>query len=261
MTQLHYEVMEGTGHYALCVHGMLSGRAQWTPNLEALGTCCRPVLVELLGHGRSPSPENETAYTPTSYVQHFQEIRAELGAEQIILIGQSLGAALTLRYALNHPDRVLAQIITNTNSSFANADWSATRKKEVGGLAAIIEQKGMEVIERLPLFPSGIRHVPDQVKTDLLADARLANPRGIAHTLRSTVPDSSVRERAAKISAPTLLVVGEREEGFRADRVYAEEVIPGLETVGLDAGHPVNLQQIADFNAAAVDFLTRCQAP
>src|SRR5690349_20972563 len=117
---LHVEIHGGEGPLLLLVHGMLASRAQWQLNLPALRRVCRPVVVELLGHGRSPAPTHPDPYRPSAYVLEFERIRAELGAERWILCGQSLGAALTLRYALDHPERVQAQIFTNSNSAFAS---------------------------------------------------------------------------------------------------------------------------------------------
>ena len=62
--RLYYEVHDGDGPHLLLVHGILCSRALWMPNLEALSTVARPVVVELFGHGRSPSPEDADAYTP-----------------------------------------------------------------------------------------------------------------------------------------------------------------------------------------------------
>ena len=45
--QLYYDVHDGTGPYVLLVHGFLSSRAQWRPNLAALASVMRPVVVEL----------------------------------------------------------------------------------------------------------------------------------------------------------------------------------------------------------------------
>ena len=61
--KLYVEVETGgTGPYLLLVHGFLSSRAQWRPNLEGLRRFCRPVVVELWGHGRSPTPDDPEAY-------------------------------------------------------------------------------------------------------------------------------------------------------------------------------------------------------
>ena len=103
---LYYEVHEGDGPYLLLVHGLLSSRAQWRPNLRALQRVSRPVVVELLGHGRSPAPHGPDAYRPDAYSRAFEELREALGAERWLVCGQSLGAALTFRYALSHPERL-----------------------------------------------------------------------------------------------------------------------------------------------------------
>ena len=65
--------------HLLMVHGMLSSRAQWAPNVEALSEVCAPVVIELLGHGRSPAPTEPQAYTVEAYVRRFDALRDHLG--------------------------------------------------------------------------------------------------------------------------------------------------------------------------------------
>ena len=101
--ELHHEVHGRAGPFLLLVHGLLSSRAQWRPNLAALTQHFRPVVVELLGHGRSPSPEDLDLYRPSAYVAGFEALRATLGAERWLVCGQSLGAALTLAYVCRCP--------------------------------------------------------------------------------------------------------------------------------------------------------------
>ena len=68
----------------------------------------RPVLFDLWGHGEAPCPEDERYYTVEAIIGEFERARAELGAERVLLCGQSLGAGLTLRYSILHPQRVIA---------------------------------------------------------------------------------------------------------------------------------------------------------
>ena len=149
--KLNCDVHEGTGPYLLLVHGVLSGRAQWQPNLAALRRVARPVVVELWGHGRSLSPEDPALYQPPAYVRAFDELRVALGIERWLVCGQSLGAALTLRYALDHPDRLIAHVFTNSVSALADADWVTQTRAAAAGLANAIEQGGQAVLERLPI--------------------------------------------------------------------------------------------------------------
>lgn len=255
---LHYEVHGREGPFLLLVHGLLSSRAQWLSNLEALSAFCRPVVVELLGHGRSPTPDDPACYTPARYVAEFERIRRVLGAERWLVCGQSLGAALTLRYAFDHPGRVIGQLFTNSNSALAEDGWAERVRPAMEAQARRLESEGRQLLDEHPLNPARSRRLPSEVRAALVADCALHTPRGIAYTGLHTVPDSSVRSRIGENRVPALLVVGEREERFSAHRRFAERTMPRLEVVGLDAGHAVNLEAPEGFNAAVTTFVARC---
>jgi pimeloyl-ACP methyl ester carboxylesterase len=255
--ELYSEVHDGTGAYVLLVHGFLSSRAQWGLNLAALARVARPVVVELWGHSRSPSPDDPALYHPDAYVAMFDQLRQRLGAERWLLCGQSFGAALTLRYALTYPERVSAQVFTNSSSALADAAWVQSRRASAGQQADAIERDGAAALERIPVHPVHARRLPSAIHTALLADARLHSPRGIAQTLRYTTPIVPVREHLRQLQVPTLLVCGEREKRFAASRAFAEREIPGLQVVGTPAGHAVNIEAAPEFNAAVVDFVAR----
>ena len=252
---LYYDVHDGDGPYVLLVHGFLSSRAQWTPNIEALRTVSRPVVVELLGHARSPSPDDAAAYTPDGYVRAFERIRDDLGVERWFICGQSLGAALTLRYALDHPGRVIAQIFTNSTSALAEDGWAAQVRPAMEAQAARLEQHGRAVLDAHPLNPARSRRLDPALRAEFERDVALHSPQGLAMTGLHTVPASSVRGRTGENTVPALLVVGEREARFEQHRRFAESTMPHLTVVGLDGGHAVNIDAAAAFDAAVVGFL------
>lgn len=254
---LHVEVHDGTGEYALFVHGILSSRAQWLLNLEALSKVCRPVVVELLGHGRSPAPEKSDPYTPEGYAATFEEIRDALDAERWFVVGQSLGAALTLRYTLDHPERVIAQVFTNSASALADSRWQERTQRGAPAMANRIREGGASVIEALPIHPAKARRMREDVKEALLIDAKLIDPYAIAMAFLHTVPGSSVRSRVGKNRVPTLLAVGTREESFGEPLAYARENMPKLEVVEMDAGHAVNIGAAPEFNEHVSRFIER----
>jgi pimeloyl-ACP methyl ester carboxylesterase len=239
----------------LMVHGLLSSRAQWLANLEAMCEFSRPVVVELLGHGRSPSPEEPTCYRPDAYVEQFQLVREALGAERWLVCGQSLGAALTLRYVLDHPERVLAHVFTNSMSALAAPAWRDMVRPLMQAQADRLARDGRKVIENHPLNPSRGSRLPPAVREALAEDCRLHDPLGVALTGLYTVPDSSVRERVSRSVVSSLLVVGEREKRFCEYREFAEANMPHLTVVGFDAGHAVNAEVADDFNRAVSEFL------
>jgi len=253
---LYYELHGKKGPFLLLVHGLLSSRAQWLPNLPSLSTFCRPVVVELLGHGRSPTPEDPASYTPEAYVEQFQRIRSELGADRWMICGQSLGAALTLRYALDHPGEVIAQVLTNSNSAFAEEGWGTAVRSAMQLQARRLESEGRAWLEESPLNPARNRHLTPEVRDALIADYALHTPLGVAYTGLYTVPDSSVRGRIHENEVPALFMVGEREGRFREPARFAEKTMPHIRVLRLDAGHAVNLDAPSEFNAAMAKFVS-----
>ena len=69
--------------------------------------------------------------------------------------------------------------------------------------------------------------------------------------------DLCCRDVAAQLRVPTLIVNGRYEKSFQPDRAFALATIPGLEVVDLDAGHSVNIEAAAGFDAAVIDFASR----
>jgi 2-succinyl-6-hydroxy-2,4-cyclohexadiene-1-carboxylate synthase len=234
------------------VHGLMAGRALWSANIEALRTVATPVVVELLGHGRSPSPADASSYRPDAYVAQFESLRADLGVERWLLIGQSLGATLTLRYALDHPDRIIGHVITNSISALAEriGDDAA-----VEATAQRIEALGRAGLVANRLNPARARRIVDWVRESLAADQHLLDPAAIAAAVRYTAHGSSQRRRVAENRVRTLVVSGTREAAFDEPCRHAEVNMPFVEIVRLDASHAPNAEVPALFNDAAISFI------
>ena len=251
---LHVEVHPGAGPPLLLVHGVCSSRAQWRPNLAALSAVCTPVVVELLGHGRSQSPDDPAEYRVAAYVERFEAIRASLGAERWAVCGQSFGAGLTLNYALAHPGRISAQIFTNSASALGPRRPEATENVRAERVAAF-EAQGRPALEAMAFYPRRSGRLAPEVEGELVRDAELISLRGMALSFMVTVPGLSVADRLGEIATPTLLVNGRREKSFQPLRDEAARTGPGLEVVDLEGGHPINLDQADAFNAAVTAFL------
>jgi len=251
--RLYYELHGTQGPHLLMVHGLMSSRAQWIPNLKALTEFCRPVIVELFGHGRSPSPENPEAYFPENYVRDFETIRREVGVENWFVCGQSLGAALTLRYSLLHPGRITAQIFTNSRSALSDVGESENVESLVRSMLAM----GRGSLDRLPLNPSRSRFLDSEIKKALVEDIALIDMEGFANNLLHLIPRCSVRNLLREISLPTLLVAGKFDQQFSSLLPIAIENIPALEFIELDGGHAVNIDAAERFNEAVREFILR----
>jgi pimeloyl-ACP methyl ester carboxylesterase len=223
----YYEVHGDQGPYLLLVHGMLSGRSQWLENIDALKQRCRPVILELWGHGRSASPESSDLYRHSAYTDYFEQIRNDLSIDSWFVCGQSFGATLT-----------------------ASAE-SQTRIQEQ---AALIDSHGRAILEQMPIHPKQAKRLPEATRHALLRDADRLDPGGVAKTLRH-VADSSITDILSQVTVPNLLVCGTRERPFAQGRKIAEEHLARLEIVTADVGHAVNIQASDIFNSAVAEFI------
>ncbi len=254
---LDWQIHDGKGPHLLLVHGFLCSRAQWLWNLTVLAEVCRPVTVELWGHGRSPAPSDPECYAPDRIVEEFESIRTALGAEQWFVLGYSLGAGLTIRYALTHPHRVMGHAFTNSTSGLADAEQIRRWQDEADETAQRIIAAGQAALERIPVHPRHATKLPDPLHQALMADAERLDPTGVANVLRHTNPNVSVRADVHRNTRPALLVCGSRERRFQPHRAFAQATMPCLEIVDIPAGHGVNMEAHEPFNAAVSSFV-RC---
>lgn len=237
----------------LFVHGILSCRAHWLLNLPAFQARYRTVAIELLGHGRSPAPDDPAAYHPDRYAERFDALRELVGARRWFVVGQSLGAAITLNYAMSRPDDVIAHVVTNSHSAFS-AEGRVRDPEAARARAAQIAEGGIDAVMSHPLCPRRARALSDADRAQFDAAMRRSTPIGIARTMLHTSPHTAMRERLPQNTVPTLLIAGDREEAFRPAREWAERHAANMRVIRVPAPHAVNLGAAEQFNAAALDF-------
>lgn len=258
MTSMPYFEVHDGGHgpHLLMIHGFLSSRAQWRANLPALTAFCRPVLVELLGHGRSPSPTDEAAYKVASYISAFEAIRREVGAERWLVCGQSFGAGLAIQYVLDHPERVMGLVFTNSNSALS-VPGDPARRATQEARAASIRAGGKQALWDMNIHPRNAKRFPEAIKAELLADAEMLEPEGIIRSMFLTSPDLSLAHRLHDIQVPTVFVNGVWEKKFQPLRDQIAARIPGVVVKDFPGGHSINIEAADGFDQAVRELVQR----
>ncbi len=256
-TNLAYTVHPGRGPHLLLVHGFLSSSRQWHANLDALGDVSVPITVDLYGHGRSPAPTEPAAYQPQRYLEELERIRIEVGAEQWFLIGYSLGAGLTIRYTHQHPQRVLAHVFTNSSSAFADQAQVTRWQADAAATSARLIEGGLAAVRRIAVHPRFAKRLPTPLYQLLNEDAERLAPVAVAHNIGVTTPAVNVRDIAPHNPRPALLCHGKLEKRFTPYKVWVEDHMQQLQVAELEAGHAVNMEDSAGFNAAVTQFITQ----
>jgi pimeloyl-ACP methyl ester carboxylesterase len=109
---LHYEDY-GTGPNVLVfLHGILLD-SQMNRRLasDLVATGNRVVLLDLPGHGQSDKPRHASVHRIDSYAHYVVALLDELGIDEAVIGGVSLGANVSLQVAAQAPDRVRGLLI------------------------------------------------------------------------------------------------------------------------------------------------------
>lgn len=188
--RLHYEE-SGEGAPVIFCHG-LGGHCErelpWTRNLAERGY--RVVVYSARGHGKSTPLTNPGEYTFELMQADLARVMDALKIEKAIIGGGSMGAATTLAFTLNAPERVSALIqlgpaFGSTPIAIVAAGFSA--------FAEYIEEYGVnkaidKLIQNLPLIESMAAEDPEMID-DLREQWNAHEPSSLVAAMRG-VPQS-----------------------------------------------------------------------
>ena len=227
----------------LLLHGFLSCAAQWDLNRQRLGERFQLVIVELMGHGSSDAPRASQWYGPDHVLSELERIRTEHDIERWWVCGQSLGGAITTRYALRHPQHTLGLVFTNSRAAFGIAR---------PGVQAIVPDNIASTRE-ISVHPINATRLPEAVKHRLVAAAD-ATPLHVVDFVTGHRDSWRSVDQMAELQMPVLLVNGRWEKAFQRTLDDVRDAIGHIEIVDLEGGHAINIEQAAAFDAAVLEF-------
>ncbi len=94
----------GQGKHILCVHGITANCRSWDMVANSLAPDFHVMAMDLRGRGMSDKPD--TGYSLAYHIRDMVALMDDLGIDQIIPMGHSLGAFISLAFAAEHPERV-----------------------------------------------------------------------------------------------------------------------------------------------------------
>jgi pimeloyl-ACP methyl ester carboxylesterase len=226
----------GTGDEPIVLlHGLAGSARWWHRNVPALADRYRVLLPELVGFGRSRAMGRLPPVSATADL-----LDAWMGAmrlDRVHLVGHSMGGQISIHLASRHPDRLHRLVLVDA----AGIPRPLTPRNAL--------RFAMEVG---PLWRWGDpRFLPTVVR-----DALTAGPRSVVAAVWHILSDD-VRPLLKKITAPTLVVWGERDNLLPlAHAAEIRDHIPHARLAVLGgAGHNPMVDRPADFNRLLLRFL------
>ena len=136
------------------IHGSGPGASGWSnfkKNVNALSeTGYRVIVIDIPGYGQTSKP-TDAIYNLDFFTHYLDEFLVQKNITQAILIGNSLGGAIAIGYALDHPDKVSHLILMATGGIEEREIYFATE-----GIQAMVK------------YPMGSPEFTKEVLGDLL---------------------------------------------------------------------------------------------
>ncbi len=231
------------GRPLLLVHGFTGAKEDFAHALDELATRgWHGVAPDLRGHGSSDQPADESSYGFDAMAADLAGLIDALGWDRAVVLGHSMGGAMAMQFAHDHPDRTLGVIYRD---GVATPAW----KTRTGPLYRILSPVSPDLGMLLEFMTAAALDIPD-----LLYGRALATVKGLVpgarvniRSVNQTVPvgamlfaadlTTQVKAVAARGDIPILPVWG------RLDRItppstakeFAEAT--GLSPVWVTGGH------------------------
>ena len=170
---------------------------------------------------------------------------AALAPARATLAGYSMGGRLALHAALAFGPRIQRLVLIGASPGIADGTERAARRAADESLADEIEALGIEEFAQLWAQTPVLAGQPPDVAATVHFDRLRNQPAGLARALRGlgTGVLPSVWDRLGELDMPVAIVVGERDEKFRAIARDMASLLPSAEvTVVPGAGHAVHLE-------------------
>jgi pimeloyl-ACP methyl ester carboxylesterase len=201
------------------------------------------ITWDMRGHGASDAPDDPSLYSHTACVGDMAALLDTVGAARAVVGGMSLGGYLSLIFHLCHQERVAGLLLIDTGPGFRDEEARESWNRWALGAADKLEESG----------PEALNGGPEQLQAD-----HVHGGQGLAHAARGMLVqhDSTVIDSLQRISVPTLILLGERDEDYLAAAEVMAKRIPHAEKIVLaGAGHAANMDAPDQFNAAVRGFL------
>jgi len=244
------------GESIVLLHGFGGTRRAWDGVQERLhAERYTPLALDLPGHG--PQADDERPITFAGCVEYV----LERAPERFVLCGYSMGGRVALHVALAAPGRVRALVLVATTAGIEDPAERARRRAADERLAEELQSAPFEsFIERWrgqPLFAGE----PPQVGALAREDHRRNRPEALARALRGigTGQMEPLWDRLGELRMPVTVLVGERDEKFRAIGRRMAEQLPRAELEVLPGAHNLALESPSALAQALLRVLKRLE--
>jgi pimeloyl-ACP methyl ester carboxylesterase len=248
--RLNYaEQGDAQGDPVLFLHGWPDSWFSFSRVLEELPPRVHAFVPDQRGFGDSERPGGR--YRIDEFAADAVAFLDALSIERAAFVGHSFGTFVARKIALTHPDRVARMVLIGTGESRNNPVLADVQ-------AAMVDLPDPVPVEFARKFQAGTAYVPlPEAFFERIVAESLKLPARLWRAVLDGILAYDDEGQIARITAPTLLIWGERDALFPGeDQERLAAVVPGaMLTVYKDTGHCPNWERPERVAADILEFL------
>jgi sigma-B regulation protein RsbQ len=238
----------GSGPTIVFVHGWTCDSSSWTAQVPAFAKDHRVITLDLPGHGTSESPK-DGKLSMDLFARAVEAVRAEAGADRIVLVGHSMGAPVIRQYAHLYPQHVAGLVAVD-----GPLDIRVFPTELPPGFAASFTGPEGRAAREGMIRSMFIAETPPALQEKILA-MMLAAPEATAVGAMNATFDP-VNRWTDVIESPALTVYAGTANV--PDPAATKELYPKHEATQLKGtGHFLMMEKPAEFNSLLAGFLDK----
>jgi len=221
----------------------------WDPQIEALGKHFRVLRYDSRGHGASDVPAGP--YSVDRLGRDAIELLDALNIGRVHFLGLSLGGMVGQWLGIHAPERIDRLILANTSAYLGPADQWEER------IVSVLKVDPQETAGLFlgNWFPPQLLETGGPMIAKIRAMLLATDPQGFAGSY-AAVRDMDMRRAIALITAPTLVIAGQRDTvTLLSHSELIAATVPGAKLVVLPVVHLSNLEVPDAFINAVLGFL------
>lgn len=262
--KIHYNE-SGKGDAVIMLHGGGPGATGWSNYFKNIGPFAekyRTILMDQPGFGATDSISIKEEPRDLVHARAVKDLIDDLGIDKVTMIGNSMGGASSMRFAIEYPDRINKLVLMGA----AGGGISITQPLPQEGIKimfGLYRNPNMEGLKRMiQVFVYDSSFMTDEL-VEQRYSAMMEHPEHLENFMESMTPPSpgltDLSSRLNEIKAKTLIIWGRDDRFVPLD--HGLKFLWGIPDSQLHifskCGHWAQYEHADEFNQLVLDFLAR----
>jgi 3-oxoadipate enol-lactonase len=236
----------GQGLPIVLIHGLFLDHTAFEEQIRAFADRYRIIAIDIHGHGASS--ELDRSMSLDEMAADFFDLVQQLGIQQAIWGGVSLGGMTSLRIAIGHPEAVLGLLLLNTNAG----KGAGKKVPSFDGLNAPLTMRLLwqtRFLKNKVLEAGLFGRTTLATKPDLLPSwvekMKPISCKSMKNAIEAVLSASSILEQLSSIAVPTTIAGGAEDTALpmSASRDIHEKICDSILVEIPQCGHSSSIEQ------------------